>query len=207
METITITVPTIEYGVAKFVLPGQGQCGDHHLVCCNQSGILIAAIDGIGHGDEAANAAKAAVSVLKTGADEPVISLVQRCHEGLRSTRGVVMSLASIDQEHGMMTWVGVGNVQGVLMRSGATKGTVQEVLLLRAGVVGSQLPALQAAVLPIAKGDTLVFATDGIRGEFAEDLSALESPQRAADRILEHHCRGNDDALVLVVRLTGVRG
>ena len=92
-------------------------------------------------------------------------------------------------------------------MRSGAAKGTVQEVLLLRAGVVGSQLPALQAAVLPIAKGDTLVFATDGIRGEFAEDLSALESPQRAADRILERHCRGNDDALVLLVRLTGVRG
>jgi negative regulator of sigma-B (phosphoserine phosphatase) len=207
VETIAITVPTIEYGVAKFALPGQGQCGDHHLVCCNQSGILIAAIDGIGHGEEAANAAKAAVSILKTGADEPVISLVQRCHEGLRSTRGVVMSLASIDPGHGMMTWVGVGNVQGVLMRSGATKGTVQEVLLLRAGVVGSQLPALQAAVFPIAKGDTLVFATDGIRGEFAENLSALESPQRAADRILEHHCRGNDDALVLVVRLTGVRG
>ena len=207
METISITVPTIEYGVAKFALPGQGQCGDHHLVCCNQSGILIAAIDGIGHGEEAANAAKAAVSILKTEADEPVISQLQRCHEGLRSTRGVVMSLASIDPGHGMMTWVGVGNVQGVLMRSGATKGTVQEVLLLRAGVVGSQLPALQAAVLPIAKGDTLVFATDGIRGEFAEDLSALESPQRAADRILERHCRGNDDALVLVVRLTGVRG
>jgi negative regulator of sigma-B (phosphoserine phosphatase) len=207
METITITVPTIEYGVAKFVLPGQGQCGDHYLVCRNQGGILVAAIDGIGHGEEAANAAKAAVSILKTGADEPVISLVQLCHEGLRSTRGVVMSLASIDQGHGMMTWVGVGNVQGVLMRSGAAKGTVQEVLLLRAGVVGSQLPALQAAVLPITKGDTLVFVTDGIRGEFAEGLSTLESPQRAADRILEHHCRGNDDALVLVVRLTGVRG
>jgi negative regulator of sigma-B (phosphoserine phosphatase) len=207
VETIAITVPTIEYGVAKFVLPGQGQCGDHHLVCCNHSGILIAAIDGIGHGEEAANAAKAAVSILKSGADEPVISLVQHCHEGLRSTRGVVMSLASIDPGHGMMTWVGIGNVQGVLMRTGAAKGTVQEVLLLRAGVVGSQLPALQAAVLPIAKGDTLVFVTDGIRGEFAEELSALESPQRAADRILEHRCRGNDDALVLVVRLTGVRG
>jgi negative regulator of sigma-B (phosphoserine phosphatase) len=104
------------------------------------------------------------------------------------------------------MTWLGVGNVQGVLMRAGCKQGTGQEVLLLRAGVVGSQLPALQAAVLPIAKGDTLVFVTDGIRGEFAEGLSALESPQRAADKILKQYCRGNDDALVLVVRLTGVR-
>jgi negative regulator of sigma-B (phosphoserine phosphatase) len=202
----TINVPLVEYGVAKFVLPGQGESGDHHLVCCNQIGILVAALDGIGHGEEAANAAKAAVAILKANAEEPVISLVQRCHEGLRSTRGAVLSLASIDPEHGMMTWLGVGNVQGVLMRAGSKKGTGQEVLLLRAGVVGSQLPALEAAVLPIAKGDTLVFVTDGVRGEFAEGLSALESPQRVADKILKQHCRGNDDALVLVVRLTGVR-
>ena len=91
-------------------------------------------------------------------------------------------------------------------MRAAAQKGSVQEVLLLRGGVVGSQLPVLQAAVLPIAKGDTLVFVTDGIRGEFVEGLSALESPQRAADRILKQHGRGNDDALVLVVRIIGVR-
>ncbi len=192
--------------MAKFVLPGQGESGDQHLVCCNRSGILIAAIDGIGHGGEAASAAKAAVSILKAGAEEPVISLMQRCHEGLRSTRGVVLSLAFIDQKQGMMTWAGVGNVQGALMRAGAHKGSAQEVLLLRGGVVGSQLPALQAAVLPVANGDTLVFVTDGIRGDFAEGLSSLESPQRAADRMLERYCRGNDDALVLVVRLTGVQ-
>lgn len=196
----------MEYGVAKFILPGQGESGDRHLVCCGGDGVLIAVIDGIGHGEEAANAAEAAISILKTSAKEPVISLVERCHERLRSTRGVVLSLAFIDTLHGMMTWLGVGNVQGVLMRAGAQKGSVQEVLLLRGGVVGSQLPALQAAVLPIAMGDTLVFVTDGIRGEFVEGLSALESPQRAADKILKQHGRGNDDAIVLVVRLTGVR-
>jgi len=190
--------------VAKSILPGQGESGDRHLICSGGDGILIAAMDGIGHGEEAASAAAAAVSILKTSPDEPVISLLERCHEGLRSTRGVVLSLASIDPKHAMMTWIGVGNVQGVLMRAGARKGSVQEVLLLRGGVVGSQLPALQAAVLPIAKGDTLVFVTDGIRSEFVEGLSALESPQRAADRILKQHGRGNDDALVLVVRLTG---
>jgi len=199
-------VPLVEYGVAKFILPGESESGDRHLVCCAGDGILIAVIDGIGHGEEAASASGTAVSILKANADEPVISLVERCHESLRSTRGVVLSLASIDPQHGMLTWLGVGNVQGVLMRAGAPKGSVQEVLLLRGGVVGSQLPALQAAVLPIAKGDTLVFVTDGIQGEFAEGLSALESPQRAAEKILKRHGRGNDDALVLVVRLTGVR-
>jgi len=191
--------------VAKSILPGQGESGDRHLLRCGGDGILIAAIDGIGHGEEAAYAAEAAVAILKASPEEPVISLVERCHEGLRSTRGVVLSLASVDPKHGLMTWLGVGNVQGVLMRAGAQKGSVGEVLLLRGGVVGSQLPALQAAVLPIRKGDTLVFVTDGIRGEFVEGLSALESPQRAADKILKRHGRGDDDALVLVVRLTGI--
>ena len=191
--------------MAKSILPGQGESGDRHLLRCGGDGILIAAIDGIGHGEEAAYAAEAAVAILKASPEEPVISLVERCHEGLRSTRGVVLSLASVDPKHGLMTWLGVGNVQGVLMRAGAQKGSVGEVLLLRGGVVGSQLPALQAAVLPIRKGDTLVFVTDGIRGEFVEGLSALESPQRAADKILKRHGRGDDDALVLVVRLTGI--
>ena len=199
-------MPMVDYGVAKSVLPGEVESGDRHVICCKGDGVLIAAIDGIGHGDDAAIAAELAVSILKTSADEPVISMVERCHEGLRSTRGVVLSLASIDPEHGMMTWLGVGNVQGVLMRAGAQKGSVQEVLLLRGGVVGAQLPGLQAAVLPITQGDTLIFVTDGIRGEFVDGLSALESPQRTADRILKQHSRGNDDALVLVARLTGVR-
>ena len=89
-------------------------------------------------------------------------------------------------------------------MRADARNGNAQELLLLRAGVVGSQLPALQATVLPIVAGDTLFFVTDGVRVDFSATLSALENPQRAADRILEQYRNGNDDALVLVSRLTG---
>ena len=195
----------VEYGVAKFALPGQDESGDQHLVCCNHNGILVAAIDGIGHGEEAANASRAAAAFLRNSADEPIISLVERCHERLRATRGVVLSLASIDPGKRMMTWLGVGNVQGVLVRVDAKKRNVQESLLLRAGVVGSQLPALQATVLPIVQGDTLFFATDGVRSDFSAALSARENPQRAADRILEQYRSGNDDALVLVARITGI--
>lgn len=193
-----------EYGVAKFVLSGEGESGDQHLVCCSESGILVAAIDGIGHGAEAANAAKAAITVLKNGIGEPIISLVMTCHEKLRATRGVVLSIASVDVGHGLMTWLGVGNVQGVLVR--ADKKWAQETLLLRGGVVGDHLPQLQAAVLPVGQGDLLVFATDGIRTNFMGTLSALENPQRAADRILKIFSNGSDDALVLVLRVTGIR-
>ncbi|MGH9744172.1 MAG: SpoIIE family protein phosphatase [Candidatus Acidiferrum sp.] len=201
-----VAIPITEYGVAKFILTGQELSGDQHLVCCGKSAILIAAIDGLGHGEEAANAAAAATSILRQEIEEPIISLVRLCHEKLRPTRGAVLSLASIDPAHGMMTWLGVGNVQGVLLRGGSNGGAPQEVLLLRGGVVGGQLPSLQAAVLPVSSGDTLYFATDGVRSDFVESLSRLESPQRAADRIMQRYHSGTDDALVLIARLTGIR-
>ena len=193
-----------EYGVARFALPGDGESGDQYLVCCNQTGILVAAVDGIGHGAEAASAAKAAIDILRNGIGEPILSLVAKCHENLRSTRGVVMSVASVEVIHGLMTWLGVGNVQGVLVRADRKNGA-QETLLLRGGVVGDQLPQLQAAVLPVAKGDLLVFATDGVRTDFTTTLSPLENPQRAADRTLKRFSNGSDDALVLAMRITGI--
>jgi len=79
----------------------------------------------------------------------------------------VVLSVAFIAPEQKMLTWIGVGNVQGVLLRADPKNGNMQESLLLRAGVVGSKLPSLQASVLPVSQGDTIVFATDGIQGDF----------------------------------------
>jgi hypothetical protein len=76
--------------------------------------------------------------------------------------------------------------------------------LLLRGGVVGSHLPLLRAAVLPVTQGDTLVFATDGIRSSFADGLNVRTAPQLLADRILAQYRMGTDDALVLAVRYGG---
>ena len=202
----TINEPMLEYGLAKHAHVGGGESGDLHVVCCNQNGILIAVIDGIGHGEEAAEAARTAAGLLQGSVDEPVISLVERCHEKLRGTRGAVLSMAFISPEQKMMTWLGVGNVQGVLVRANATRGNGHEPLLLRAGVVGSKLSALQASVLPVSNGDTVFFATDGIHSDFSTSLSGKENPQRSADRILSHFRSGNDDALVLVARLTGIK-
>jgi phosphoserine phosphatase RsbX len=192
--------------MANYALPGQSESGDRYLVRQRPNGVLIAVVDGLGHGDEAAAAAKLAVSVLQTSRHESVIALMQQTHEKLRSTRGVVMSMATIDAAQGLMTWIGVGNVQGLMLRHGAMKGTAHEELLLRAGVVGAQLPPLQASILPVTHGDTVVFATDGIRSGFSADISALEPPQKCADRILATYCRQNDDALVVVTRYREVR-
>lgn len=182
-------------------LPGERVSGDLHVVEPFSTGVLFAALDGLGHGDEAALAARAAGELLLSHASESVISLVRRCHQALQETRGVAMSLASFDTREGTLAWLGVGNVEGVLVRAEREADPPRESLMLRGGVVGYRLPALRAAVLAVAPGDVLVFATDGVDTAFASDSTAGDDPQAIADRLLGKWGKDTDDALVLVAQ------
>jgi hypothetical protein len=194
--------PFLEWAVASVALPGEVQSGDRHLVAPRESGALLAAIDGLGHGDRAALAAESAVSALHAHTEEPVLRLVGLCHEALRRTRGAVMSLVSLDARTGSMTWVGVGNVEAVLIRRDPHASPARESLAVRGGIVGVRLPPLHAYVLPANTGDTIVLATDGVRSTFAESIRPLEPAERLADRVLAGYASGTDDALVLVAKL-----
>lgn len=191
----------LDWGWAGAAL--EAECGDVHVVAERPDATLVAVIDGLGHGLEAAVAARTAARVLETFAGEPLEALVGRCHEALRRTRGAVMSLASVAARGGGVTWGGVGNVEGALLR-GDGAGGGRETLPLRGGIVGYQHPSLRVATLPLRPGDTLVLATDGIRDEFAEALPRDAPPQALADAILARYARGSDDALVLVARYLG---
>ncbi|HUA37679.1 MAG TPA: SpoIIE family protein phosphatase [Candidatus Sulfopaludibacter sp.] len=165
----------------------------------------MAAIDGIGHGEEAILAAQTAAGVLIEHKQESVISLVRRCHEKLTKTRGVVMTVASLHALEGTLTWLGVGNVEGRLLRAEPGIGHPKENVLLRSGLVGYQLPVLQASVVPLSAGDVVILATDGIRPGFAEGINLKESPKHIAENILHRYFNGIDDALVLVSRYLGL--
>lgn len=193
--------PLIEWGVASLTMPGQSQSGDRHLVQPYTNGLLMAVVDGLGHGEQAAVAADLAVTTLIKHAHESVTALLKRCHDALRETRGVVMSLASFNELDRVLTWIGIGNVEGLVLRAEGSPHSRHEYLLLRGGVVGDQLQSLSASTMPLMQGDTLVFTTDGIRGGFATDLSANYTPQEMADRILAEYSKGSDDALVFVAR------
>jgi hypothetical protein len=196
----------IEWGVAHAALAGEPECGDSHVVKGFPGGALVAVLDGIGHGAEARRAAEAAAGILSEHPDENIVSLLKRCHDALRGTRGVVMSLASFNFAQRMMAWSGVGNVEGLLVRS-EPANPPRESLLLRAGVLGHLLPALHSAVVPVAQGDTLIFTTDGIRHSFDSCRQYDQPPQKIADRILTQDSKGTDDSLVLVARYMGSDG
>lgn len=194
----------LEWAVAAAAIPGEKESGDLYVVEAFAHIVLLAVIDGLGHGVAAAEAARAAASFMKMNAGESIIRLAKQCDDRLHNTRGVVMSLASINTSDDTVTWLGVGNVDGILIRCNASMRSTSEFLNASRGVVGARLPALRAAVLPITRGDTLIFATDGIRSGFDEGLSLSHSPQQIADRILARDSLDTDDALVLVARYEG---
>lgn len=195
----------LDWGWAGAALEGDAS-GDVHVVAEFAGGVLVAVIDGLGHGIEAAAAAQQAARVLESYAGEPLAALVERCHVALRGTRGAVMTLASLDGE-GSMTWAGVGNVEAFLLRAGAGAERPRESIGLRGGIVGYQLPTVRASTLSVSPGDVLLMATDGVRGGFAEAAPPHASPQELADTILERYGRGSDDALVLAARYLGHAG
>lgn len=198
------TSKLLDWDVGIVPHPGQTVSGDMHLVESFATGVLVAAVDGLGHGSEAATVAQLAIATLQTHASDSVLLLMKRCHEILRGTRGAVLSVASFYPLDDTMTWIGVGNVEGVLLRPDEKVGFTRDYVLLHGGVVGLQLPPLRAFVIPVQPGDILVFATDGIRSGFSEGLPPQTTPQELTRHILTRDFKGTDDALVLAARYQG---
>ena len=193
----------VAWAVAEAAFPGEQQSGDRCLIRPSGGGMLIAVVDGTGHGAAAAAAAKIAIATLEAHECETPLALLLRCHEELKGTRGAVMTIAYVDHRDQTLTWLGVGNVEALLFHG--PRQPKPDRALLRNGVIGYHLPAVRAEVLPLRPSDTLIMATDGITPDFGDALILHDDPERIAVDILEKHRSRHDDALVVVARYLGV--
>jgi hypothetical protein len=194
-------IPWIEYAVAGAPLVAGTASGDLCRVCPYGGGVLVAVIDGLGHGPEAAEAARVAADALEEHPEDPPSLLLERCHLASKSTRGVAMTLASM-RAYGSLTWIGVGNVEAVLVPSDPAQP--RESPMLRGGIVGLRLPPLRERTVTIAPGDTIVFATDGLRSGFADHVDEKATPAAIAESVFSRYRKTSDDALVVVARWLG---
>jgi phosphoserine phosphatase RsbX len=195
-----VTAAPLQVAVASSVYPGETESGDAAVVRDVPGATLVAAIDGLGHGPDAAGAARAVVAVLERTGAEPLQTVVQRCHAAATETRGAALTVASFDAERPRMWWLAVGNVAGVLVRGAGARSSV----VSRPGIVGASLPALHPSEIALEDGDLLVLATDGLATGFAKEALHGEPPQALAERLLARFATGGDDALVVVARYAG---
>lgn len=193
--------PTLQVGVAAAPLPGQTESGDQFLVEPFPDGALVAVVDALGHGRRASQIAAQAIDTLAYHARDSVTALVQRCHELLRDRHGATMSLASFDWRSHRMSWLGIGNVAGVIVPHAIVSWVPVRRLLVRGGVVGGDLPDLRPSTIDLIPGDMLIVTTDGVHEEFADELPADLKPQPLAEHVFARYAKSSDDALVLVVR------
>ncbi|CAN5899838.1 SpoIIE family protein phosphatase [soil metagenome] len=185
-------------------MPGEGESGDIGVVARVPDGALLAVIDGLGHGPEAAKAAETAAETVRRCAGEPLMVVMEHCHRALRGTRGAVITLAQVDEHLDSLTWVGVGNVEGRIWPAIPGDTLARQAPPLRGGVVGHHLPKLTSSTLSLTRGDLMVLSTDGINHDFHHEFRLAGSVQQIADGIATDYWVEKDDALVLVARYLG---
>ena len=196
----------VEWGLASLPHPEQSVLGDGYVVKALPDGLMMAVVDGLGHGSEAAKATALCVAMLSASAELPVFEMLRLSHERLRGTRGATASVARFDYACNGLIWSGVGDVMGLLFRGDVAAGSGTETLLSRPGVLGSGAPTPTASQINVRRGDLLVLATDGIARDFERSVDRGAEPRVVAERILADHSKRTDDALVLVARYWGLR-
>jgi anti-sigma regulatory factor (Ser/Thr protein kinase)/serine/threonine protein phosphatase PrpC len=179
--------------------PGEELNGDAYFVSEHDGELLLAVVDGLGHGHGANEAANAAVETLEQWRGEPLQELVWGVHESLRATRGAVMGAVVIDTSRGSYTYAGVGNVEVRLLGASDPGRPVPT-----NGTLGARLANVRVWPHRLSEGTTLVLASDGISATW--DITsypglAAKSPQMLAGVILRDFARNSDDATVLVYK------
>jgi len=196
-----------QWAIATRSRRGESICGDRGLVLRIPCGVLFSAIDGLGHGPDAAVAARAAATAVQQGAahtGSDLIATLRKCHVALRATRGAAITVAFLSLASNTLTWLGVGNVEGRILGPAYRDSAPGRSLAPLRGLAGRDLPTLRVATTSVRRGDIVALATDGVDTGFADRLEPAGAPAAIADRILAEHWDGNDDALVVIVRWLG---
>lgn len=186
----------VSAGMASRPCPGEIECGDQGLILAHAGVHLVALADGLGHGPEAAAAAKAAVAAIAARPGDEVGALLAACHRELAHTRGVALTVMRFDPVRRRATCAGVGNVEVACVCRARTRP------LTSPGVVGARIRKIIETEVELAGGDLFVLHTDGISSRFdPASLNGMDAGV-AARRLLATHAKEQDDAACIVVRV-----
>ncbi len=191
----------LDFGVVNVPYPGETFCGDSWGVADDGTGFSAMVVDGLGHGPQAAEAAKAATAVFHAQADRPPAEILRSVHDALRSTRGAAMAIASVAAGANEVRFAGVGNVAAVLLNPGSDNVTH---MVSRNGTLGHTVFKAQEFSYPWARDLLLVMNSDGLGSHWRLDRHSgllAKHPTLIAGVLYRDFKRGRDDVTVLVGR------
>ena len=194
----------VEVGALTVPLAGEDACGDGWGVACDAVGATLLAVDGLGHGPQAAAAAQAALAQLERLPHSEPGQLVEEAHQALRGTRGAALAAVRIDFENDVVRFAGIGNISAYVI-----DGDTRRALVSHNGIVGHNMRKVQEFTVPCPPDALCILHSDGIQTQWDLDkypgLQA-RSPALVAAMLMRDFIRRRDDAMVLVVRRSAGR-
>ncbi len=194
-----------EHGQAG--LPQYGTClrayqdnlfnGDALAVITNQTQTRWLHVDGLGHGQEAAEAVKGTEEILRENA--PLETLMESLDHRLRGSRGAVGLLCEADHAQNTITFVGVGDMSAYLICNGERRN-----IAFSPGILGHDHRNPRSESVQFPPQALFLTSSDGLRRNWTlrsfPGLWRLH-PQLIALVLAQITSRGNDDRSLFVIR------
>lgn len=193
--------PEVELEVGAVCLPKTGEevPGDGWLLETSGDYRTIMVVDGLGHGPNAARAARAATEAFAAHPAATPGALMKICHGALAATRGAAGAAARIApaKKHG--TFAGVGNIA---CRVETTAERRQ--LVSHSGTLGHVMRRVQEFEFTFPAGALLILHSDGLATRWSSaDYPGLLGKHAGliAGVLYRDHNRGTDDVTVVVLK------
>lgn len=158
----------------------------------------ILLLDGLGHGEGAHEAAQAAIEAYKVLPNDSQSLLLKGIHQQIKKTRGAVAMALKYDYTTEILSYCGVGNINGRTLSYQTVKN-----FFSYNGIVGHVMSSrVQDQEMKWERGSLLVLYSDGIISRW--DTSKYYQIQKYDPTILaaclyRDYSRGNDDITLII--------
>lgn len=189
--------PTV--GVISIPIRGESVCGDGWGVKTTSDRIHLMIVDGLGHGQFAAEAAREAERVLAESHHASPAAILRDCHDALKKTRGAALAIACLDKGAKTLCFAGLGNISATLASPQGSRG-----LASHNGTLGHQMHKVQEFSLPWNEDSVLIMHSDGLSNRWdLEEFTGIwrRHPSIIASLLYRDFARERDDATVLVAK------
>jgi anti-sigma regulatory factor (Ser/Thr protein kinase) len=193
--------PEAELEVGAICLPKTGEevPGDGWLLEASGDYRTVMVVDGLGHGPNAARAARAATEAFAAHPSATPGALMQICHGALAATRGAAGAAARVAPAKRHGSFAGVGNIACRVEMSGERRQLVSH-----SGTLGHVMRRVQEFEFDFPAGSLLILQSDGLTTRWSsEDYPGLLAKHAGliAGVLYRDHNRGTDDVTVVVLK------
>jgi len=179
--------------------PGMTACGDAWRMHESGERATLIVCDGLGHGDGAAQAARAVLAAFSQRPDDALSTILEHADRAARATRGAAATVVRVDAAAREATVAGIGNVAAWIV-----VGESSRQLVTQHGTLGQAMPRIREERYAFPVGAQLVVCSDGLKSRLSlDDLPGVmvHDPLVIAATLWRDHARGRDDATAVVLR------